>query len=376
MNSDAYSNETATDHRNQSSSLGTERKVVICAYLPMNAGAGVERFVLLLSNALKRAGIPHDVVDIDAAGIRRKTMRRFRYYCAFRVGIATRKRVHKEDLVVCNNFFSWNTPKKGFIVFHGTDIGRVKAAGKDMSFARRLIVQTVGEFLEKKTADGRTIVAVSQAAKDEIESLYHLKVSKVIPNAVDLSKFCPAGDRSLLRKKLGLPTDKFLILFVGTRDPRKGLNWILEELRPNLDASQELVLRVDFDEAPRGVRALTRMSMEKLADLYRSCDVLLFPTNYEGCSFGLAEALASGLPVITSPAGSGRDLLEREELRPYVIESRDWKAYLERIRRLQDSPDEWRRVSAACRAVAEKNHDLSKFENTYADLVKSMWKSE
>jgi glycosyltransferase involved in cell wall biosynthesis len=360
--------------RDSSSVKGPRAPTVwICSYLPHSSGAGVERFVDMISDMVRRSGRTPKILDLSSVMPSESRLRKIRYLVAWKIGREVSRRAGPSDIVVCNNFFSWNAPRKrSMVVYHGTDRGRSIKNRKNMSTFRHLAVRTVGSFLEKRTGKGRFVIAVSNSAKEEVEAYYGLKVQGVIPNAVDLSLFSPAPDRARLRAEFGLPEDKFLILFVGTSDPRKGLGWIIREIGPKLGKDQHLVLRTDMTDPPAGVTLLKRMPIERLADLYRACDVLLFPTAYEGCSFSLVEALASGLPVITSPAGSGRDLGEVDTLRPYIIDGNDAEKYVECLSRLQASDEEWARVSAAVRRFAEEHHGLSGFEKKYLEVINGL----
>lgn len=347
--------------------------VWICSYLPQARGAGVERFAEMIAGIVRRSGWSARVLDLASVVSEGSRLPKLRYVVAWRIGRKVNRLAGPKDVIVCNNFFSWNARRdRSMVVFHGTDIGRATKNRKNMPLLRNLAVRVVDSRLEKRTGMRRLVVAVSQTAKEEIEEYYGYKVQKVIPNAVDLSLFSPGADKSKLRDKFGLPLDKFLILFVGTPDPRKGLGWILRELKPRLGENQHLVLRTDLPDAPTDVTVVKRLPIEQLADLYRACDVLLFPTSYEGCSFSLVEALASGLPVITSPAGSGRDLLGNDALSPYIVHGNDVGKYLDRINRLESSKGERAKVSAAARAFAVEHHGLADFEREYLKLIREL----
>jgi UDP-glucose:(heptosyl)LPS alpha-1,3-glucosyltransferase len=85
---------------------------------------------------------------------------------------------------------------------------------------------------------------------------------------------------------------------------------------------------------------------------YAAADVLVLPTIYEPFSNACLEALASGLPVITTRAAGASELL-RDSLDSLTLPSgRDHAALSERLRRLQD-PHERRVLAAEARAVAE-----------------------
>ncbi|HEX9907334.1 MAG TPA: glycosyltransferase family 4 protein [Thermoplasmata archaeon] len=347
--------------------------VWLCSFLPESTGAGVERFASMISAAVLRTGRMATIVNIGCIGSSQKIARRFRYYAAWRVGRYVSRHAMPDDIVICSNFFSWNAPKKrSIVVFHGTDVGRASRTKSDLGIARSLAVKTIGPFLEKRTARGRLAIAVSESAKEEVETHYGLKVQAVIPNGVDLRLFSPAGNKADLRRKLGLPQDKFLVLFVGTTDPRKGLGWILEHLLPEFGENIHLVVRSDLANPPSNTTVVRRLDFEELADLYRACDALLFPTEYEGCSFVLVEALACGLPPVTSSAGGGRDLKAVPELSPYVIEGRNPSDYLNRIRQLAGSHKEWARVSSSARAYAEKNCSVQQFESAYIRIIEQL----
>jgi glycosyltransferase involved in cell wall biosynthesis len=366
-----------TSPRPASASPSKPAAVWICSYLPSSRGAGVERFVEMMANIAKKAGFHPKVIDMTTVVPQTARFRKLRYYVAWRVGREVNRAAKPEDVIICNNFFSWNARRsRSMVVYHGTDKGRALKNRRNMSLLRNVAVRTIGAHLEKKTGTGRMAIAVSNSAREEVEEHYHVGVREVIPNAVDLELFSPGRKKAELRRSLGLPLDKFLILFVGTSDPRKGLAWILNELRPGLRPSQRLVLRTDGIIPSDDVTVIGRLPTRQLADLYRACDVLVFPTSYEGCSFALVEALASGLPVITSPAGSGRDLESDLLLKPYIISGNDTDKYLDSITRLESSPSEWALVSSAARTYAERHHGLADFERRYLEIIKELGSQE
>jgi len=79
------------------------------------------------------------------------------------------------------------------------------------------------------------------------------------------------------------------------------------------------------------VTALGESSEAELRAAYRAADVLLFPSHYEGFGFPVLEAMASGLPVVTSGAGG---LAEVAGDAAIVIGGRDVDPYVAALRRL------------------------------------------
>ncbi len=70
---------------------------------------------------------------------------------------------------------------------------------------------------------------------------------------------------------------------------------------------------------------------------YRTADVLIFPSIYEGIGFPVLEAFASGLPVVTSGAGALREVGGDAAV---VVEGRDPAGYVAALEALSDDPDE------------------------------------
>ncbi len=114
---------------------------------------------------------------------------------------------------------------------------------------------------------------------------------------------------------LGLPPDEVLVLFVGRPVPKKGIDLLLEAAGDDVSvvvAGGELA-------APRpGGRVITlgAVSQDLLADVYRACDIFVLPSEAEAFPLTVQEAMASGLPVITTD-DPGYDMyqLDRELVR-------------------------------------------------------------
>lgn len=155
-----------------------------------------------------------------------------------------------------------------------------------------------------------------------------------IPFGVDTRRYVPAGDRS---------THPFRIVFAGQISLRKGVPYLLEAWRrvnwP--DAELWLIGAVTPDVA-RMVPTWYQLSGVKfidhtaqLAALLQQCDVFVFPSIEEGSALVTYEALACGLPVITTPnAGS----VVRDGVEGFIVPIRDVEALAERIQQLREDP--------------------------------------
>jgi glycosyltransferase involved in cell wall biosynthesis len=143
---------------------------------------------------------------------------------------------------------------------------------------------------------------------------------RVIPNAVDRKRFRP-GSRPEARALLGLPADAPLIVCVGNLIELKRHHVLIEafaRLRASRPAARlaivgggeaepayEVRLRRLADDAGvrESVRFVGRIPPAQVARWLQAADVFALATSREGCCNSVLEALASGRPVVTTPAG-------------------------------------------------------------------------
>ncbi|HZE88600.1 MAG TPA: glycosyltransferase family 1 protein [Verrucomicrobiae bacterium] len=184
------------------------------------------------------------------------------------------------------------------------------------------------------------------------EWLGHEKGIHVIPFGVDDHFFTPTPEpREAVRRRLGIPSSAFVVLHVGNVAPRKNLPGVIAAVHglrvAGTDAwlvrvGDALTREQQDDVEGRGmadrVKALGATSEPELRAVYRTADVLLFPSHYEGFGFPVLEAMASGLPVVTSGLGG---LVEAAGRAAVVVGDQDVDRYVAELRRLAAEPG-WR----------------------------------
>ena len=168
-------------------------------------------------------------------------------------------------------------------------------------------------------------------------------------------------DPGAVRDRLGLPRDRFLALFVGRNVPKKGLDHFLDAH----DDDYELVAVTDRPAAddPRA-RFVPFMPHEALQQLLGAVDAFVLPSVGEGFPVVIQEALAQGLPVVTTE-GDGYERYVTPEDVVFVEPSGD--AIRAALRRLvhAGSPGGARR---ARRRVASSELGLDGFVGAYEEL--------
>lgn len=151
-----------------------------------------------------------------------------------------------------------------------------------------------------------------------------------IPGGVDLVRFAPAVDRHAVRRILGLPEEKRILLSVRRLTPRMGLDHLIEAMPAVLAQCPETLLliggkgpehaRLAALIARRGlqnsVTLLGFISSDQLASYYQAADAFVLPTvTLEGFGLVTVESLACGTPVIATPVGATPEILEALEPR-------------------------------------------------------------
>lgn len=146
----------------------------------------------------------------------------------------------------------------------------------------------------------RGLVAVSNKLKDQLIG-YGIPSTRIFmkPNAVDLTKFYKRN-KVEMRKKHKLPLDLKLVAFVGRFLPHKGPLRVLEAVQ-NLDNVGALFMGKGPQE-PMGPSVVFKESVPSydIPELLSAADIFVLPTQREGSCNAIAEAIACGLPVVSS----------------------------------------------------------------------------
>jgi glycosyltransferase involved in cell wall biosynthesis len=265
---------------------------------PSSAAGGVERTCQLLRPILERQGFDAAIVGPSREATRWE-MRLGAAPAVLSRSAAAAAMAQKPDLVVSNGYLGWGCPKtvRRIHVFHGTMVSDTNASAGFIPTRERVRRIVGAGAVEALCGRGAINVSVSDSAAQELRRFYRVNVDEVIPNGIDTDTFAP-GDRGAARGSLGLDPDRRYALFVGRFEPRKGSDLVVAAAR---SAGYELLIA--GPDAPAGAQSLGILGAARLAEAYRAADCLLFPTRYEACSLVILEALASGIPVLTTPVG-------------------------------------------------------------------------
>ena len=158
------------------------------------------------------------------------------------------------------------------------------------------------------------VIANSEMVKREIIANYRCPARKidVVYNGVPLDRFrLTEIERTRHREALGLARDDVAVLFVGSGWERKGLLFLVGAIEKLAQRKLKLLVAGKGSERNyRSDRAQFLGEVANLAPLYRASDIFVLPTLYDPFSNACLEALASGLPVITTTANGFSEAID------------------------------------------------------------------
>jgi UDP-glucose:(heptosyl)LPS alpha-1,3-glucosyltransferase len=210
----------------------------------------------------------------------------------------------------------------------------------------------------------KAVICISQMVRDDIRRYFPLPEERlhVIYNAVDPREFSPAVrvDRAATRATLGLANEHVAFLFVGSDYARKGVGTAIRALS-RLPQEARLVIVGKDKRAEKYVRLAQRAGVgervifvgpQKDPRRYLgAADAFVLPTIYDPLSNAVLEALACGLPVVTSRRCGAGELVVAHEA-GWTCDAIDDCAFAEHMRTLLDAGERERRSANAIAAVA------------------------
>jgi UDP-glucose:(heptosyl)LPS alpha-1,3-glucosyltransferase len=170
------------------------------------------------------------------------------------------------------------------------------------------------------------IVAISQMIKNDMSSFFRVNEAdiKVVYNGVDTSRYnqnLRHDHKGSLRSQLGIGEDEVVFLFVSYDLKKKGIETLAEAVSQlkqmgNTNFKVMVVGGIPYQALSRQIKTLDIEDkilftgpVRSIEAYYANSDVFVLPTYYDACSLVVIEAMASGLPAITTTANGAAGII-------------------------------------------------------------------
>jgi len=213
------------------------------------------------------------------------------------------------------------------------------------------------ESIDRQTCrSARPLIVNSQRVSDEMQEFYDLDSQSIrlVRNGVDIQRFCPSAR-----------SERPTAVFVGSDARRKGLRTAINAIAlldgVHLDVLGAVTGMAQWWAKTAGVADRVHFAgwMDRPEDVVARAHALVLPTHYDASANATLEALASGVPVVTTRFNGASEILPE----PWLIlddptDAEECAAVLFRAMKDSTLPD-------ACRSVAE-SYDL---DSSYSALL-------
>jgi UDP-glucose:(heptosyl)LPS alpha-1,3-glucosyltransferase len=234
------------------------------------------------------------------------------------------------------------------------------------------------------------IVAISDMVKKDIFQRYKVPEDRIalVYNGVDINRFHPRNHqyRGEIRKKYGFENEK-IILFVSNNFRMKGLSFLIKALaQVKGEGSFPLKLLIlGRDHQAPYLRLAEKLGLseevvfagntDEPQKYYGAADLLVHPTFYDACSLTVLEALASGLPVITTSSNGASGIITQGKEGFILLDPRDKRTLAERIS-FYLNDDNRAKASIAARELAEKYSNERNWEEMKGVIERTVSRRE
>jgi UDP-glucose:(heptosyl)LPS alpha-1,3-glucosyltransferase len=253
--------------------------------------------------------------------------------------------------------------------------------------------QWVSGWVENAPYQGkrlRAIVAISDMVKQDMMRWYRIPEERihVVYNGVDIERFHPRNRqyREEIRRRHGIGED-LVILFVSNNFRMKGLNVLIKALAKVKKGSPPpfklLVLGRDHQDPPLRLAREKEIAEEVIfagstsepEKYYGASDLLVHPTFYDACSLTVLEALASGLPVITTHSNGASGIITQGQEGFVISDPREDQSLAEDISFFLNR-EKLEKASIAARRLAESYSLERNWREMDGLFRKSLWGGE
>jgi len=228
-------------------------------------------------------------------------------------------------------------------------------------------------------------VAVAKEVALSLERLYGIQRCRVISNGIPTDSYaCPQTPRREWRTKERFGTDDILFVCVARFAPQKNHSLLLKAFAqgPASDPKAHLVLvgegvlREQLEEQAKSLGLAGQVHFlglrTDIPDVLGAMDVFVLSSDWEGNPLSVMEAMASGLPIVSTAAGGVADLVESGK-QGLIVPLGDVQGFSGAMISLLRNQEARQRLGLAAARRARQSYDVSTMVRAYEELYDSVF---
>ena len=248
----------------------------------------------------------------------------------------------------------------------------VSLRGSDVPFYNKrfyILDKLVFKNLSKKIwKNAKEVVANSEGLKDLALETYDKKEIKVIPNGIDIEEFKPKREERKGKEEKG----KIKIVSTGRLIERKGFDFLIKALKGKKNFELTLVgdgpLLEELENLSKEKSVKTNflgmIDHKDIPEVLQKNDIFVLPSLNEGMSNAILEAMACGLPIISTDTGGSKELVKENG---FLVE----KENSENLRKILEKFEKNKKLISKKGDISRKMAEEMKWENIAREYYKA-----
>lgn len=255
------------------------------------------------------------------------------------------------------------------------------AIGSDINVTAKA-TPSLGRHFQRIVTEMDGTLACGKSAADEMQRLGPKRDTLCVYGVVDLKKFAPVAEVAQIRRDLHLPIDGILVLYVGYLWNRKGLRELIEAFAkvhtqcPSTtliicgagNDEKSIISAADRSAARAAIRFVGGVDPCNVHRYLQASDVFVLPSYAEGMPNAVMEAMACGLPVVTTTVGGLPAALGGSE-GAILVPPKDVNSLKDALMDVINNKQKRERMGRASRQLAEEDFGVQRNARKILDYL-------
>jgi glycosyltransferase involved in cell wall biosynthesis len=228
------------------------------------------------------------------------------------------------------------------------------------------------------------VISLTRRMEKKLLEIHPIENSHVLPNGIDLNKLETSNNNKVSRQQMNIPENVPLITFVGNLRPVKGVKYLIEALGMVLKKNDARLLIIGDGPEREHLQSQTdqlgirekvtfqgKISKEEIMSYLKISDLFVLPSISEGFPNVILEAMAAGLPIVSTNFEGASEII-RDGENGFMVPVKNPTAMANVISKILDNQDIKQFMAAKNREEIVKydwNNIIIELEEIYKECV-------